>query len=147
MELFRARRGSPTNTSTDRCSSKIGTNQFALSYGLIREVIATAAGQVERLTLNASETAALPPGISVHNAFYAQPSAITSFLKTRRSSVVYVRSSRATLTNVDLRGASEERVEIGEISRVQSRHRFVRVSKIDSDRRRRRESATRVGDQ
>jgi hypothetical protein len=64
MELFRARRGSPTNTSTDRCSSKIGTNQFALTYGLIREVIATAAGQVERLTLNASETAALPPGIS-----------------------------------------------------------------------------------
>src|SRR5437588_10712887 len=35
---------------------------------------------------------------------------------------------------VDLRGAGEERVEVGEISRLHSRHRFIRLGEVDPDR-------------
>jgi hypothetical protein len=47
---------------------------------------------------------------------------------------------------VDLRGAGEDRVEVGEISRLHSRHRFIRLGEVDPNRQWRDQGADRARD-
>ena len=49
-------------------------------------------------------------------------------------STVYVRRPARKFTYVNLRGASEERIEVREVSGLHSRHHFLRIGEIDPDR-------------
>ena len=50
------------------------------------------------------------------------------------------------LLHVDLRGGSDGCVEVGEISGLQSGHRFIRLGEVDPNRGRRGQGAARARD-